>query len=300
MKRTTITLLICALCISSFGQEQNWHFNFRPTSPIATSTFSKKGDIKIEASRQSYRYTPSKDSEDKALKYFLNWLMVTDNRLGVSYGLFDNISVGASYLYSHKFDDFYLTDYETQNFSELHLARVDYDIRVKTGELFAACHNTLGRFLAYEGRTGIAFGHGSQTYSNTHKIPDDSWETSDLCDDHLSYNLFRYNVGLAFSFKYGAFKTSIQANMGAIRYFGLSAYIYAPAVYNQMVMQLINNKTDFFVDPAAAIGFNFKYWGINLIWCYPWSTNDSKYIEHESTIGFNLNFKFNHCRTKQE
>lgn len=303
--------MCCMLCTHVLGQETNRYFNFRPSSSPSTSILSKIGEIRVEASRQLYlgepelynkEYYNSCSFRQKAnILFFDNWALIADSRIGLSYTLTDNLTLGTAFLHSNKLEVFFLDDYSTATITEIKLLDVQFKSRTSSWELFGAYHSPINRFFSYEARTGLSLGAGKHTYKRTYVIIDEQHPYDYNCfDDHLRYKTFRFNVGLAGAFHYRALYCVLQVNTGVIRHFGLSAHIYAPAVYNQMVSQISNNKSDFYADPSFMLGFDFSHWGFNLSCGYPWSVNDNKFIELKPTFGLGANIKINYQPNKKE
>lgn len=304
-------LLLCVLIFSIINiyklqaQENNYYFNFRPSIVPSTSAFLTKGNLRIEGARQFYLgiYEPRQFEEDTPLEKLEKfdaliggqWLFVNGNKIGISYTMLDNITVGLAFLASRKFDGFFLQEEKLNNKLEYTPLATLYQANTNSLEISGSYHGNFNQYFTYEGRMALIFGRGTHKYWDTFHIPnpltDDIYNEEEWVDDELRYGLFDHNFTGSIGFKFHQLNISLQVNAGYVSYFNLKAkdgIIYGKAVYNQMISMINDHRTEFYVDPAAIIGLNFKRWGIQITSALPWALHESKYIIEKPTFGIEL------------
>ena len=185
----------------NFKQSQNrQQYSFRASLPPSTNVLAPKGQLRVEAERQLYLGSyPEQNNPTKLAVFdgliFRNWLLVADSRLGLSYTPWDNITIGAAWIASRKFDLQAINKLpEWQLSGQRNHLVIQYDIRIDMLELSGSYHRLAGEWWAWEGRTTLSLGRGNHIYNRTFNYGEPDIYGLNLYNDELRYNLFNHSL----------------------------------------------------------------------------------------------------------
>lgn len=265
------------------GDNRNLYYR----TPVVPQTFcfAPQGELKLHFSRQLYA------PETQWHKYYPFWERVGiilreywggnahDVNLGASYSPFNNLGLSASYVKSFRWDsyivatDFFNRQYDTRYHGETESLTVS-----------GAFHNTLTDRWAYEVGTGLAWGSGS--FEFTEELPGYIREKSTL-----KYQMLTHNFRGSLSYRYRKMQVTGQINTGYVRYFSINYGPVLPGTVEYVINPFLEHQTDFYIDPALLVSFNFSRFGWHLHYSFPYAHGQSKLSKPVFNIGVGMSFK---------
>lgn len=267
----------------SLGDNRNLYYR----TPVVPQTFcfATKGELKLHFSRQLYA------PETQWHKYYPFWeragITLADMWLGnahdpnvtLSYTPTSNLALSAGYIKSFRFDFFQVGTTIMDMEFDTH-----YDGETESLTVSGAYHNTLSDRWAYEAGTGLAWGNGS--FEFTEELPGYITEKSTL-----KYHMLTHNFRGSLSYRYRKMQVTGQINTGYVRYFNINYGPLLPGTVEYVINPFLEHQTDFYIDPALLVSFNFSRFGWHLHYSFPYAHGQSKLSKPVFNIGVGMSFK---------
>lgn len=290
MRKKIIIAALLVTCTTAatgnpFSLSKNRNLNYRTPIVPQTHCFAPKGELKLYFSRQLYapdtywhRYYPFWERVGMTLSEF--WLnSAHDPSVALSYTPTSNIALSISYIKAFRWDFFMLgTD----------IFNVEYDTHFDgTTESLAvsgAYHNSIAKNWEYEVGTSLLFGKGNFVF--TEELPGLPLERSTL-----RYGMFTHNLKASLSYRYRKMQVTGQLNTGYVRYYNIDYSPVLPGTYEHIVSKFYNHQTDFYIDPALLVNFNFSRFGWQLHYSFPYALGESRISKPIFAIGIGVSFK---------
>jgi hypothetical protein len=292
MKKIILAFIATLIVSQIIAQNLNYvnrHLNFKTVIAPQTSCFLEKGDIKLAFIKNTYLpnsdgsnfYNTQEKLEVLTVRTFGNYLLITDNRLHLSYAVSNKFSLGFGYAHSKRF-----TKFQFQESEEFPLT----EGKSNSFELSGAYRKKIGKSFEYEIGTGLMLGKGKYKFQEPrHYILNDwnyfYWELS-----NINYSMFAQNFVVSAAHKRKKTIITAQLNAGYVRYFEIKSEVM-PYVHNEVMENFMSHQTDFYIDPAIIINFNIKRFGIQTHLSYPYAFGESKISKSAPTIGLGFSYK---------
>jgi hypothetical protein len=103
--------------------------------------------------------------------------------------------------------------------------------------------------------------------------------------------MFTQNIVASLSYRYKKLQLTAQLNTGYIRYYDIDYAPVLPGTYTHIVTPFLNHQTDYYIDPAIIINFNFRRFGWQLHTGFPYAFGESKISKPVFSIGLGMSFK---------
>ncbi len=265
------------------GDNRNLYYR----TPVVPQTFcfATKGELKLHFARQLYYPETDwhKDSpflERVGITLSDMWLgNAHDPNVTISYTPTSNFALSAGYIKTFRWDYFFVGT----NFWSLEYD-THYHGETESLTVSGAYHNTLTDRWAYEVGTGLAWGSGS--FEFTEELPGYIREKSTL-----KYQMLTHNFRGSLSYRYRKMQVTGQINTGYVRYFSINYGPVLPGTVEHVVNPFLEHQTDFYIDPALLVSFNFSRFGWHLHYSFPYAHGQSKLSKPVFNIGVGMSFK---------
>jgi hypothetical protein len=146
-------------------------------------------------------------------------------------------------------------------------------------------HNRVAENLEYEVGTSLLFGNGKFEFPES--LP--NMYPPEL--SYLTYKMFTQNFVGSLSYRYKKLQLTAQLNTGYVRYYDIDYAPVLPGTYQYIVTPFLSHQTDYYIDPALIVNFNFRRFGWQLHTGFPYAFGESKISKPVFSIGLGVSFK---------
>ena len=307
MKQLAISVFLVALFVNALSQNDSEDFyaslypnktlNYRAsTTPLTFCSF-KKGELKLNYTKEAqpnfkdYKSSRENHFPKNLVNGTLSYLSVMGTssirRINFGYGITDKIVVLADYhLLSRQWESYYVPNNEFEF--------ILYEGIAHAFSLGAVYHNTISSNLSYELGSNLTLGKGKYEFSES-----TSFQLPDAVS-LLSYNSFVHNFVSSLSFGYKKWQLTTQVNTGYLRHYNVSYNPTAPKTYTYIVSEFNNRQTDFYIDPAIIVNYNFRRLGLQAHFRFPYAFGESKITKPATSMGIGVSYKILQSKVKEE
>lgn len=181
-----------------------------------------------------------------------------------------------------------------------------YSSNYKMGELSGTYHANITNYLAYEFRTAISLGNGTQTYnmsygSNQRTEPNALGYS--YINDKLRYNIFNHSFvgGLSIFTPRRTLQATLLLDVGYTTYFNkqLEHPFHSQQLYDQVIAPFNRNPWDLYCAPALMLSINTpKVFSIRFHYGFDLSKQHLRYdgAPLRSTAGVTLSWRLTNAR----
>lgn len=287
------------------------YYSFKQLSSPTTHALNRKGQLRFELSplfQLPSKFEPIFNKKNSDERGNSDNITIDGSfngiRVNICYTPWERITLEASMLFTyttaigHVINSPSLKIISVNNISRHQI----YSSNYKMGELSGTYHANITNYLAYEFRTAISLGNGTQTYNMSYGS--NQWSDRNASgyysykNDKLRYNIFNHSFvgGLSIFTPRRTLQASLLVDVGYTTYFNkqLEHPFYSRQLYDQVIAPFNRNPWDLYCAPWFMLSINTpSVFSIRFHYGFEVSKQHRRYDSSplRSTVGVTLSWR---------